>query len=93
MPFGFSNASSTFQKLMELVLRGLHWSTCMLYLDDIVFSQTVEEHLQRLEELLERLQQAGLKIKPSKYHILCKSVKCLGCIVLEKGVLMWMQEK
>ena len=72
---------------MELVLRGLHWSTCLVYLDDIiVFSQTVEEHLQRLEEVLERLQQAGLKIKPSKCHILCKSVKYLGYIVSEKGV-------
>ena len=58
-----------------------------MYLDDIiVFSQTVEEHLQRLEEVLERLQQAGLKIKPSKCHILCKSVKYLGYIVSEKGV-------
>ena len=48
-----SNAPSTFQKLMELVLRGLHWSTCLVYLDDIiVFSQTVEEHLQKLEVVL-----------------------------------------
>ena len=70
MPFGLSNIPSTFQKLMELVLRGLHWSTCLVYLDDIiiiiVFSQMVGEHLQRLEEVLARLQQAGLKIKPSK---------------------------
>ena len=58
-----------------------------MYLDDIiVFSQTVEEHLQRLEKVLERLQQAGLKIKPSKCHMLCKSVKYLGYIVSEKGV-------
>ena len=40
----------------------------------------------RLEELLTRLQQVGLKIKPSKYHILCKRVKYLGYIVSEKGV-------
>ena len=46
MPFGVSNAPSTFQKLMELVLRGLHWSKCLVYLDDIiVFSQTVEGYL------------------------------------------------
>ena len=72
---------------MELVLKGLHWSTCLVCLDDIiVFSQTVEEHLQRLEEVLARMLQAGLKIKPSKCHILCKSVKYLGYIVSEKGV-------
>ena len=47
MPFGLCNAPSTFQRLMELTLSGLHWVTCLVYLDDIIiFSNTVEEHLQ-----------------------------------------------
>jgi hypothetical protein len=50
---------------MELVLVGLHWSTCLVYLDDIIiFSRTVEDHFQKLEAVFQRLQQAGLKIKP-----------------------------
>eukprot|EP00731_Ephydatia_muelleri_P033704 Em0036g8a len=87
MPFGLSNAPGTFQRLMSLVLSGLCWSTCLVYLDDIIiFSQTVDEHLQRLRDVLQRLKDAGLKIKPSKCQLLRKSVLYLGHIVSEKGV-------
>eukprot|EP00731_Ephydatia_muelleri_P019115 Em0011g1155a len=58
-----------------------------VYLDDIIiFSQTVDEHLQRLRDVLQRLKDAGLKIKPSKCQLLRKSVLYLGHIVSEKGV-------
>ncbi len=36
MPMGISNAPLSFQCLMQLVLRGLHWSICLIYLDDII---------------------------------------------------------
>ena len=87
MPFGLCNAPSTFQKLMEMVLAGLHWTTCLVYLDDIViFSTTVEQHLSRLRDVLARLKKAGLKLKPSKCHILKKCVHYLGHIVSADGV-------
>ena len=58
-----------------------------MYMDDIiVFSQTVEEHLQRLAEVLRRLKDAGLKVKPSQCQLLSKSVQYLGHVVSEKGV-------
>ena len=51
------------QRLMELVLTGLHWSSCLVYLDDIIiYSRSVKEHLIRLAEVLERLKQAGMKL-------------------------------
>ncbi|KAL5484318.1 hypothetical protein EMCRGX_G020792 [Ephydatia muelleri] len=39
MPFGLTNAPATFQHLMERVLAGLHWTTCLIYLDDILIFQ------------------------------------------------------
>ena len=70
MPFGLTSAPATFQRLMEQVLRGLHWKTLLLYLDDvIVISPTFESHLDRLAEVFERLRKAGLKLKPSKCEL------------------------
>ena len=87
MPFGLSNAPATFQRLMEQVLAGLHWSTCLVYLDDIiVFSRTVAEHLGQLRDVFTRLKNAGLKLKPSKCHMLQNRVRYLGHIVSGKGI-------
>ena len=87
MPFGLCNAPSTFQHLMERVLAGLHWSTCLVYIDDIIlFSRTVQEHFQNLTEVFQRLKQAGLKLKPKKCHLFRNKVKYLGYVVSNKGV-------
>ena len=87
MPFGLCNAPSTFQRLMEMVLAGLHWSICLVYIDDvIVYGRTCQEHLTRLEEVFERLQHAGLKMKPSKCYLLQKRVRYLGHVLSENGV-------
>ena len=67
MPFGLCNAGAAFQRLMDVVMSGLHLEVCFVYLDDIiVFSETVEEHLERLIRVLGRLKAAGLKLKPEK---------------------------
>ena len=52
---------------MELVMSGLTYDVCLIYLDDIlVFSKTFEEHLVRLATVFNRLDRYGLKLKPSK---------------------------
>jgi len=53
MPFGLTNAPATFERMMDSVLRGLKWSICLCYLDDIlVFSATFDDHLDRLRQVL-----------------------------------------
>ena len=87
MPFGLCNAPSTFERLMERVLQGLQWESAVLYLDDIiVFSGTVDDHIQRLEEVFQRLRGANLRLKPKKCHLFKEEVQFLGHVVSEKGV-------
>ena len=87
MPFGLSNAPATFQRVMELALQGLQWSTCLIYIDDvIIFGGNLDEHLMRVRGVLDRLCHANLKIKPGKCHLLAKEVLFLGHILSGEGV-------
>ena len=52
LPFGLTNAGATFQRVMDVAMSGLNFAICLVYLDDIVlFSTSVEEHLERLTRL------------------------------------------
>jgi hypothetical protein len=87
LPFGLTNAPSTFERTMEVILQGCQWRTCLIYLDDIiVFGKTHEQHVRRLAEVLEKLQRAGLKLKPSKCQFFQKSLLFLGHMVSEQGI-------
>ena len=87
MPFGLTNASATFQRLMESCLGELHLSWCIIYLDDIiVVSQTLEEHLVRLQAVLNKLKAAGFKLKPSKCKLFRKQLNYLRYVVGHNGV-------
>jgi len=72
---------------MECILCGLTYETCLIYLDDvIIFSCTFEEHLLRLEEVLQRFRKVNIKLKPSKCHFCCDQVNYLGHVVSSAGV-------
>ena len=86
MPFGLCNAPATFERLMERVLRGLHWQVAVVYLDDvIVWGWTFEEHYQRLATVLGRFRTAGLKLKPKKCDLFKTEVSFLGHFVSAEG--------
>ena len=87
MPFGLCNAPATFERLMENVLAGLSWKTCLVYLDDIiVVGKTFEDHMKNLEEVFERLKKANLKLSPKKCHLFQQEVHYLGHVVSGKGI-------
>ena len=87
MPFGLANAPATFERMMERVLSGLLWETCLIYLDDvIVVSKTFEEHIVRLHQVLTRLRNAKLKLSPTKCKLFRQQVEYLGHVVSKDGV-------
>ena len=55
-------------------------------LDTIVCSTTLDNHLQRLTQVFARIRWTGLKLKPSKCHLLQRHVHLLGNIVSKKGI-------
>lgn len=85
MPFGLTNSPSTFQRLMEGTLDNL--PNVLVFIDDIlIYSETFEEHIKKLEEVFDRLQKCGLKLKPKKCHLFKDKVQYLGHIISEAGV-------
>jgi len=87
MPMGLVNASYTFQKMMQLVLSGLQWQICMVYLDDvIVYSKSFSQHLCNLRFVFDRLRTEGLKLQQTKCHFCKPEVLYLGHIVGKDGI-------
>lgn len=87
MPFGLMNAGARFQRLMEIVLQGLQWQSCLVYLDDIIeFSKDFPQHIEGIRQVLDKIQGAGLKLKPEKCHLFCPKATFLGHIVSEEGI-------
>ena len=87
MPMGLSNASQMFQRAMEVVLKGLIGTICLIYIDDIVvFSRNEAEHVRHLETMFERLAQYNLRLNPTKCVFGLRQVKLLGYVVSENGL-------
>jgi len=87
MPFGLCNAPATFERLMEIVLRGLLWKGSMVYIDDIIcYGTSFAEVLVHLKEVLTRISEAKLKLKPKKCELFKSQLLFLGFIVDKQGI-------
>ena len=59
-----------------------------VYMDDVlVFSETLTDHLQHLQLVIQQLQDAGLKLKPSKYRFVREDIQFLGHVLTPTGVI------
>ena len=85
--FGLTNAPTTFQRLMETCLGDLNLHWCIIYLDDIViFSKDLASHLERLEAVFWKLEEARLKLKPSKCELFQWQIAYLGHVISAQGI-------
>ena len=90
MPFGLKNAPSVFQRLMQQVLSGVNPengpSFVAAYIDDLlIFSLSLQDHLDHLCKVIHRLREVGLKVNPGKCQFIRREVEYLGHIITPEG--------
>ncbi|KAG1956953.1 retrotransposable element [Pimephales promelas] len=89
MPFGLSNSPSVFQAFMNDVFRDMLDKWVIVYIDDIlIYSTSLEEHIQHVRSVLQRLIQFHLYAKSEKCEFHQTSISFLGYIISQEGVAM-----
>ena len=87
MGFGLTNAPATYQRLMDQILQGLTWQYCLIYMDDVViYAMTFTDHIQRLDIILQRFIEAGMKLNPAKCRFAMGEVLYLGYRISKDGL-------
>ena len=87
LPFGLSAAPATFSILMAHILQGAIGKFAHNYLDDIlIYSDTEEQHLRDIDNILQRLVAANLKISSEKCIWAAETVDFLGHSVSKEGL-------
>ena len=79
LAFGLCNGPATCQRLMSTVLKDLLYKSVLIYLDDaLIFTETMEEHVQVLQDVCSRLEAAGIRLNPEKCRFAQSEVTFLG---------------
>ena len=87
MPFGLKGAPTTFQRLMDSVLLGIQGIRCFVYMDDLVgYATRLQEHINKPQEIFQRLRDHNIKLQPGKCNFLRKEVCYLGHLITDSGI-------
>lgn len=85
LPYGVACAPAQFQKIIESLVSDIEG--CVSFLDDILISgRNMQEHMFRVERVLSRLQETGLKVSLDKCDFFADKVEYLGYIISKEGL-------
>jgi hypothetical protein len=87
VPMGLKGAPAYFQQVMAtIVLAGLIYVTCELYLDDcIVYASTEEEFVERLRQLFLRFREHNITLNPDKVILGTREIEYVGHVLTTEG--------
>lgn len=89
MPFGLTNAPATFQTYINETLAEYLDRFCSAFLDDtIIYSETYEEHIVHVRQVLKKLAEAGLHLHPKKCEFHRTETTYLGLVIGRDGIRM-----
>ena len=89
MPFGLCSAPRTFQYYMNDTFQNFLNKFLIMYLDNLlIYSDSLVKHKYHVQMILERLQEVGLCLKPSKCQFHMQEVVFLGFIIGLNGIQM-----
>lgn len=87
MPFGLANAPAVFQRMMNKVLGSDRFNKATAYIDDIlIYGESVDECLAKLEAVLQSLENANLTLNLAKCEFLKDTVDYLGYEISASGI-------
>ena len=87
MPFGLNNAPPTFQRVMNDMFGDMIGKVMHIYVDDMtIYTETFEEHMEVLEEVLHRIKMNSMFLKPKKCIVAATEIHLLGHIINEHGI-------